>query len=41
MAGAFFGYNGSLLLPGEAGGAIQSSDGDTDISGVFLTQAAP
>lgn len=41
LDGAFFGYNGSLLLPGEVGGAMQSSDANTDISGVFLTRAEP
>ncbi len=41
LEGAFFGYNNSLLLPGEAGGAMHAADGDTDISGVFITQAAP
>ncbi len=41
LDGAFFGYNDALLLPAEAGGAIVSQDGDTDISGVFLTTAKP
>lgn len=41
LEGGFFGYNQSLQLPAEAGGAMQASDGDTDISGVFLSQAAP
>ena len=41
LDGAFFGYNNSLLLPAEAGGAILAQDGDTDLSGVFITRAAP
>lgn len=41
LNGTFFGYNNSLLLPAEAGGAIQSNDSDTDISGVFITSADP
>ncbi|MEL6571198.1 MAG: hypothetical protein AAFQ64_06055 [Pseudomonadota bacterium] len=41
LEGAFFGYDNSLQLPGEAGGAVQASDADTVISGVFIAQAAP
>ncbi len=41
LDGTFFGYNDSLQLPGDAGGALTSKDGDTDISGVFMTTATP
>lgn len=41
MDGAFFGYNNSLLLPGELGGGLVSNDADTDISGLFITAARP
>lgn len=39
--GAFFGYNNTLQLPGEIGGAIVSTDRDNDISGVFIASARP
>lgn len=41
MHGAFFGYNTTLQLPDEIGGAIVSTDANSDISGVFIASARP
>jgi len=41
LNGSFFGYDDVLLSPAEVGGAIQSQDADTDISGLFLTRIRP
>ena len=41
LNGTFFAYDDVLLLPAEVGGAIQSRDADTIISGVFLTRVQP
>ncbi len=41
MNGAFFGYDETLTIPAEVGGAMASSSGDNTLNGVFITSSQP
>ncbi len=41
MNGAFFGYDETLTIPAEVGGAMASSGGGNTLNGVFITSSQP